>query len=77
VNSIPDDYCLAFHTVSGDGKRMEGAYIRNRIHGQSNKIWCFIRAWTSDERTNHFVFFVGRGDGNILGKKYIENISEI
>jgi hypothetical protein len=24
--------------------------------------------WTSDERTNHFVFFVGRGDGNIFDK---------
>jgi hypothetical protein len=27
-----------------------------------------VYAWTSDERTNHFVFFVGRGDGNIFDK---------
>jgi hypothetical protein len=27
-----------------------------------------VYAWTSDERTNHFVFFVGRGAGNIFDK---------
>jgi hypothetical protein len=29
---------------------------------------CCDNAWTSDERTNHFVFIVGRGDGNIFDK---------
>jgi hypothetical protein len=28
----------------------------------------FLSAWTSDERTNHTMFLVGRGDGNIFDK---------
>jgi hypothetical protein len=34
----------------------------------------YDRTWTSDERTNHFVFFVGRGDGNIFDKNIFSSI---
>jgi hypothetical protein len=38
---------------------------------------CLPCSWTSDERTNHFAFFVGRGDGNIFGKEYINSIQRV
>jgi hypothetical protein len=53
-----NDIILCDSTMFHDfPKKVEKVFIKR---------WTY--PWTSDERTNHFVFFVGRGDGNIFDK---------